>query len=80
VPDDPRRRVLILRDQVAHVYRQHPELGPIEEKLYWMTCDGCGLRQELDDSRAFLDLPEQLEGWARIEGRDLCPRCARASR
>jgi hypothetical protein len=74
--DEVRRRLMRLRDGCYGVFREHPALGPVEEELHWMRCDGCGVRIELDASKAFIDLPEQLEGWARVDERDLCPRCA----
>lgn len=74
--DEPRRRLMRVRDGLYGAYRENPVLGPIEEELHWIVCDGCGRTLELNSSKAFLDLPEQLEGWARVDGRDLCPGCA----
>lgn len=73
--DYQRRRVMRLRDNVYSIYRENPVLGPIQEELYWIKCDGCGLQLELDDSKAFLDLPEQLLGWSRNRRGDFCPDC-----
>jgi hypothetical protein len=74
---DQRRRLMRLRDNVYSFVREHPVLGPVEEELYWMKCDGCGRTQELDDRLVFLDLPDQLEGWSRTsDGKDFCPSCS----
>lgn len=73
-------RVGRLRDVVQKVYVD-TQLGPIEEELLRMICDRCGTRKELNMDRFGLDWPDQLEGWATVEGvGDLCPRCREAWR
>lgn len=52
------------------------QLGPIEEEILRLVCDGCGEVKHLNMDRFGLDWPEQLEDWRTVEGvGDLCPRC-----
>lgn len=69
------RRIGELREVVEKEYVDTP-LGPIEEEILRVVCDGCGEVKHLDMERFGLDWPEQLEEWRTVEGvGDLCPAC-----
>lgn len=78
-PLDIQERVRVLREEVMPPDAVVETLmGPIEERLAWVVCNGCARVVPLGFDRLGLDWPEQLEGWRAIGGEDLCPSCVEA--